>query len=320
LTFREVGKEILPGIAAIDAAGHTPGTCALMLSSNGDRGMLLGDIVHSPPELLNVREFRIRADPAAALSSVRKIRDLLVDEGIPCAAAHFPGLRWGRVVRMKEGHEWVELSALLRQASKVPQKRRPNMPLDRLADREAIKELKARYFRHVDAKEWDLLRALFAPDVKFFGVPQPFENGDAFVDWVSGWFADAITDHHGDVPEITFLGAETARAIWPMTDRIEFLSERTPDKRAAAAGASPGVTFVSNERWGPFGFTGAGHYHDEYRLIDGEWKISVWSLTRIRVDRLNEPSAFLAPPSAGLISTRAEAWLHGSAPGEVLAQ
>lgn len=195
-----------------------------------------------------------------------------------------------------------------------------DMPLDRLADREAIKELKARYFRHVDAKEWDLLRGIFAPDVKFFGVPQPFETGDAFVTWVSSWFSDAITDHHGGVPEITFLGPSHARAIWPMTDRIEFLKERTPEKRVSAAASTHGA-LVSNERWGPFGFTGAGHYHDEYRLIQGEWKLSVWSLTRIRVDKLNEPSAFLAPPAAGLISARASAWLHGdSTPEELLHQ
>ena len=194
------------------------------------------------------------------------------------------------------------------------------MPPERWADREEIKELKARYFRHVDAKEWELLRRLFAPDVKFFGVPRPFDNGDAFVDWVSDWFADAVTDHHADVPEITFLGPAVARAIWPMTDRIEFLSERTPQTRTAAAGESPDATSSSTERWGPFGFTGAGHYHDEYRLIDGEWKISVWSLTRIRVDRLNEPSGLLTPPAAGLIASRATAWMRGDVTAQELLQ
>ena len=37
----------------------------------------------------------------------------------------------------------------------------------RLADIEAIKQLKARYFRLLDTKQWDDLKALFARDAQF---------------------------------------------------------------------------------------------------------------------------------------------------------
>lgn len=33
------------------------------------------------------------------------------------------------------------------------------------------------------------------------------------------------------------------------------------------------------------GFTGYGHYHDEYRKVDGEWKISKTHLKRTLIER-----------------------------------
>ena len=38
--------------------------------------------------------------------------------------------------------------------------------LTRLLEIEAIKQLKYRYFRHLDLKEWDALAELFAPDAR----------------------------------------------------------------------------------------------------------------------------------------------------------
>lgn len=99
MSFWEADAEVLPGVSAIDAAGHTPGTCALVIESNGERGLLLGDIVHTQPELVRAWRFRTHEDPARAVDQVVAIRSLLADEGIPCSGSHFPGLSWGRVER-----------------------------------------------------------------------------------------------------------------------------------------------------------------------------------------------------------------------------
>lgn len=99
--------EILPGLDARDAAGHTPGTVAFEISSDGERGVLLGDIVHSIPELLHGWTFRSHLDSDTALGSAIAIRDWLADEGLPCSGAHFPGLVWGRVVRDGEDFRWA---------------------------------------------------------------------------------------------------------------------------------------------------------------------------------------------------------------------
>ena len=41
--------ELLPGIVALDGSGHTPGQVVLELRSAGEKGLLLGDLVHAQP-------------------------------------------------------------------------------------------------------------------------------------------------------------------------------------------------------------------------------------------------------------------------------
>ena len=44
---------VLPGLDAMVAPGHTPGSTIIVLSSGAERAMLLGDVVHCPVELLD---------------------------------------------------------------------------------------------------------------------------------------------------------------------------------------------------------------------------------------------------------------------------
>lgn len=95
------------------------------------------------------------------------------------------------------------------------------MPNDRLADRTAIQELKARYFRFLDTKQWDSWRELFTDDTAFYyddgPVPtstEPVENNaDDFVEMVSKALKDAVTVHQGHMPEIQFVDDHNARGI-----------------------------------------------------------------------------------------------------------
>ncbi len=98
MVFWEGDAQILPGITAIDAAGHTPGTDAFLLECDGERALLLGDVVHSVHELLFGWRFPVHDDPEAALTSLARIRALLVEQQLPCSAAHFTGMSWGRVI------------------------------------------------------------------------------------------------------------------------------------------------------------------------------------------------------------------------------
>lgn len=141
--------------------------------------------------------------------------------------------------------------------------------LRRLHDLERIKQLKARYCRYIDTKQWDRLRAIFAPDVRFEGLGSAPTGAtlDDFITGISGRMKTAVSIHHCHTPEIEFTGPDSARGVWAMMDFVDWPNgpnpRETPDSR---------------------GFFGYGHYEEEYRRLDGEWKISFLRLTRLRVD------------------------------------
>jgi glyoxylase-like metal-dependent hydrolase (beta-lactamase superfamily II) len=99
---------IAPGVDLRAAPGHTPGSTVVVVSSGEERAILLGDAVHCPVELLEDEwEFIADVDPALA----RRTRAALVREiegaGIPVAAAHFPEMRFGRLLPAAGGRNWV---------------------------------------------------------------------------------------------------------------------------------------------------------------------------------------------------------------------
>lgn len=132
---------------------------------------------------------------------------------------------------------------------------------------EAIKQLKARYFRLMDTKQWDAWREVFTEDVTVqvgsesttWGRDQPppaeWRGRDEFVTGVRERIHDSITVHHGHMPEIELTSATTAKGIWAMEDIVE------------------SATSVMQ---------GHGHYYETYELADGRWRIKSLSLTRLR--------------------------------------
>lgn len=90
---------LLPGIDIRHAPGHTPGSAVVVISSGADRAMLLGDAVHCPVELIE-DDWEMVHDVDRDLAA--RTREALARElegtDIPVAAAHFPGMRFGRVL------------------------------------------------------------------------------------------------------------------------------------------------------------------------------------------------------------------------------
>jgi glyoxylase-like metal-dependent hydrolase (beta-lactamase superfamily II) len=100
MEFFEGEQGLFPGISTLESSGHTPGSTVLLLESGGEKGLLLGDLVHSEPELYDDNwDFVNHVDHDAGRASIEKIRKLILDEVIPFAAAHFTGMRWGRLTR-----------------------------------------------------------------------------------------------------------------------------------------------------------------------------------------------------------------------------
>jgi hypothetical protein len=70
--------------------------------------MLLGDVVHCPVELLDDEWATIGdVDPAMAQRTrIALARELEADD-VPVAAAHFPGLQFGRLLSGEGRRSWV---------------------------------------------------------------------------------------------------------------------------------------------------------------------------------------------------------------------
>lgn len=138
-----------------------------------------------------------------------------------------------------------------------------------LREIEAIKQLKARYFRLMDTKQWDAFGELFSEDAEMNVVDDAGRERGHLVGRseiaarVRAAVDAAQTVHHGHMPEIELTGPDRARGTWAMFDYVEFPSE---GERA--------------------GFRGYGHYHETYRKVDGDWKIETLKLVRLRRDPL----------------------------------
>lgn len=90
---------LAPGLDARHTPGHTPGSTVYVVSAGAERALLLGDVVHSVVELAE-RDWEavFDVDPVAARAARNALADEVADGPDLVVGAHFPGLRFGRVV------------------------------------------------------------------------------------------------------------------------------------------------------------------------------------------------------------------------------
>lgn len=98
---------LAPGLDARHTPGHTPGSTVFIVSSAGERALLLGDVAHCVAELTGPEwESVFDVDPRAARTARARLATELADSPDVAAAAHFPGLRFGRIVTVGGRREW----------------------------------------------------------------------------------------------------------------------------------------------------------------------------------------------------------------------
>ena len=94
-------------LTAIPTPGHTPGHTSLVISSNGERGIVLGDVVITPVDAERLEiENSFDWDSAIAAETRKKLVKQLVDDGSLVGASHLtvPGL--GHFIRTESGQQW----------------------------------------------------------------------------------------------------------------------------------------------------------------------------------------------------------------------
>jgi hypothetical protein len=139
--------------------------------------------------------------------------------------------------------------------------------IERLIALEEIRQVKARYFRCMDTKDWAAFEAVFAPDAtadySSEGDPKEWTASGAanIVAFVRKVVGPAISVHHGHMAEVEVLSPTSARGIFAMEDLI----------------------------WWPEGsrrktLHGLGHYHETFEKIGGKWQIKTLKLTRLRTE------------------------------------
>lgn len=99
---------LLPGLDTMVAPGHTPGSTIIVVSDSNERAMLLGDVVHCPVELLDDEWAGLGdVDPELAKRTRVALARELEGTDVPVAAAHFPGLQFGRLLLGEGTRRWV---------------------------------------------------------------------------------------------------------------------------------------------------------------------------------------------------------------------
>ncbi|MFN2590215.1 MAG: MBL fold metallo-hydrolase [Actinomycetota bacterium] len=97
-----------PAISLVAAPGHTPGSTVIVISDTEDRAILLGDVVHSPVQLLEPEWNTIwDVDPVLARRTRGRVVDELQQEpSAVLSAGHFPGLNFGRLLVSERRRQW----------------------------------------------------------------------------------------------------------------------------------------------------------------------------------------------------------------------
>jgi glyoxylase-like metal-dependent hydrolase (beta-lactamase superfamily II) len=105
--------EIVPGIEALDAAGHTPGHMAVAVRSGGDELLYISDAAIHPIHLEHPDWYPIwDYDPAAAVAAKRRLCERAASAGSLILAFHFPPFpSLGRVTRYDGGWQWEPVAS-----------------------------------------------------------------------------------------------------------------------------------------------------------------------------------------------------------------
>lgn len=139
-----------------------------------------------------------------------------------------------------------------------------------------IQQVFSARLRVMDTKQWEQYPTLHTEDVvseTWGGLPsdkqprtgeQPGRvvGREALTRAISNFLDGPVSitsAHHGHCPKIVLESATSARGVWAMEDELWWDNDGVEES-----------------------LHGWGHYHEEYRKVDGVWLISYRKLTRLR--------------------------------------
>ena len=97
-------------VIALPTPGHTPDHTSLVVASQGERGIILGDSIHHPAQVHNTEwSPRVDSDAGLARRTRASLMERLEREGSLAIAGHFAPPGYGRIVRSQESLHWKAL-------------------------------------------------------------------------------------------------------------------------------------------------------------------------------------------------------------------
>jgi glyoxylase-like metal-dependent hydrolase (beta-lactamase superfamily II) len=111
-TFVKPGDDVITGIRAVDAAGHSPGLMAYHLESNGQRLLIWADVTIHYVLSLQRPDWQVDVDDEKdqAVATRHRILDMVASEKIWASGHHMPFPSVGFVEKGPGGFRWVPAS------------------------------------------------------------------------------------------------------------------------------------------------------------------------------------------------------------------
>lgn len=111
-SFIEPDEEVVPGIRAVEAFGHSAGHMAYHLESEGERLLLWGDVAGHYVVSLQRPDWHVRVDDdkERAIATRRRILDWVAREHLWAIGFHMPFPAVGAVEPTHDGYRWLPLT------------------------------------------------------------------------------------------------------------------------------------------------------------------------------------------------------------------
>jgi glyoxylase-like metal-dependent hydrolase (beta-lactamase superfamily II) len=100
----EASPELLPGIQALAAYGHTPGHTAFLIRSDDSKWLIWGDVAHAMPIQMPCPDVALSFDvnPEQAVNTRKSMLEYAVQHRITVGGMHIPFPAAGKVAKGKE--------------------------------------------------------------------------------------------------------------------------------------------------------------------------------------------------------------------------
>jgi glyoxylase-like metal-dependent hydrolase (beta-lactamase superfamily II) len=92
VTRYEWGREVAPGITAVETRGHTPGHTSFVIASGASQLFFQGDVTNVPDLFLRNPDWQVMFDhePEKAVATRRRVYDMASADKLLVSGYHFP--------------------------------------------------------------------------------------------------------------------------------------------------------------------------------------------------------------------------------------